>query len=172
MSMKLILSNRMRITVFSILLALSSLVAATEVVVTADELDFQEGAGLSIYEGNARLTQGDSYLTAEVIRVDHADREFKKVSLTGGKRQQVHMYHTPEKGKTGVVEAWADKVRYNIPAGIVTLIGNAKITQGKNMIRAGKIVFDRNKNRIRASKIKKRRVTTVFDLGSHKKKKR
>ncbi len=92
----------------------------------ADRATYSERTGVTTYSGNVIITQGTLKITASNITVNLNDDRSISSALATGSPATFEQIITQEKGLTKGV---AQKIDYNAVSGIVTLTGNAKLTQ-------------------------------------------
>jgi lipopolysaccharide export system protein LptA len=108
--------------------------------ITADELETANGACTSIWRGHAEALQETSRLRADVLTIDF---ERKDPNKTGACGDVTHMraegsvfYVTPTQKVRG------DLAVYEAASNTLTVTGDVVATQGQNVLRGTKMVFN------------------------------
>ena len=126
--------------------------------ISSDALELDQKAQSTTYSGNVLLTQGQMKLTAESLTV----------FLRGGKLGSIEAQGSPARFETRLddgttVTGEAEQIRFDSAARLLTLIGNGKLTQGRNRIENDFIEYDLNKGNLKAGGNKaKKRVEVIF----------
>ena len=109
--------------------------AGLPVEVTADTLSVDQASSAAMFEGNAKVTQGQMQLTAERIHIAYqADGAgVSEVEATG----DVHF-------SNGAEMAEADSALYRVGEGEIALTGSVLLLQGQNTISGDGLVLDLN----------------------------
>lgn len=117
----------------SLLLLLSSNVYALPedanqpIRLTADRATYSERTGITTYSGNVKITQGTLKIGANNITVHLTQNRSIASALASGSPATFEQVVSTEKG---LAKGQANKIDYNATTGIITLTGNAKLTQG------------------------------------------
>ncbi|MDO4250844.1 MAG: lipopolysaccharide transport periplasmic protein LptA [Moraxella sp.] len=100
--------------------------ASQPVRLVADKATYSERTGVTTYSGNVIITQGTLKITSNNIVVNLASDRSITSAVATGSPATFEQVVTAEKG---LAKGQANKVDYNAITGIVTLTGNAKLTQ-------------------------------------------
>lgn len=92
----------------------------------ADRATYSERTGVTSYSGNVTITQGTLKLAADNITVNLSNGRSIQSAVATGRPATMQQVVTKEKG---LAKGQANKIDYNAQSGIVTLTGNAKLTQ-------------------------------------------
>lgn len=92
----------------------------------ADKATYSERTGVTSYSGNVIITQGTLKLAADNITVNLSNGRSIQSAIATGRPATMQQVVTKEKG---LAKGRANKIDYNAQNGIVTLTGNAKLTQ-------------------------------------------
>lgn len=92
----------------------------------ADKATYSERTGVTSYSGNVTITQGTLKLAADKITVNLSNGRSIQSAVATGRPATMQQVVTKEKG---LAKGQANKIEYNAQNGIVTLTGNAKLTQ-------------------------------------------
>mgnify|MGYP001756923201 CR=1 FL=1 len=93
---------------------------------TADKATYSESTNITTYSGNVVITQGTLKITADNIVVHLSDNRSINAVIATGSPATFQQVVTAEKG---LAVGQGNKIEYNAQTGIVTLTGNAKLTQ-------------------------------------------
>lgn len=109
------------------------------VLIEADSAAIDERQGISVYQGNVKVRQGSSVLTADKLTVLHPNKKAEKLIATGKpvKFRQRQDDDKPE------VKARARQAEYLLGSEELILIGDAVVFQGKDSFRSDRIIYDR-----------------------------
>lgn len=92
----------------------------------ADKATYVESTGVTTYSGNVTIEQGTLKIAADAITLNLDDKRSIKTAVASGRPATMQQVVTKEKG---LAKGQANKIDYNAVTGIVTLTGNAKLTQ-------------------------------------------
>ncbi len=92
----------------------------------ADKATYSERTGVTSYSGDVTITQGTLKLTADNITVNLSNNRSIDTAVATGRPATMQQVVTKEKG---LARGQANNIDYNALTGIVTLSGNAKLTQ-------------------------------------------
>ncbi len=92
----------------------------------ADRATYSERTGVTSYSGNVTITQGTLKLAADNITVNLSNGHSIQSAVATGRPATMQQVVTKEKG---LAKGQANKIDYNAQSGIITLTGNAKLTQ-------------------------------------------
>lgn len=93
---------------------------------TADRATYSERTGITTYSGNVVITQGTLKITAANIIVNLSDDRSITSAVATGSPATFEQVVSAEKG---IARGQGSKIDYNAATGIVTLTGNAHLTQ-------------------------------------------
>lgn len=113
----------------------------------ADQAELNEATGVSTYTGRVVLTQGSIELHADRLVVHAAGGELSQITATGN---PVRFRQRPE-GRNKDVTAEAKKLEYQGKSRMLVLIGEAKVTQGRNTFRGQRIEYDLQRESVLAT---------------------
>lgn len=92
----------------------------------ADKATYSERTGVTTYSGNVTITQGTLKMTADNLTVNLTPSRDIDSAVATGRPATIQQIVTQEKG---LAKGQANRIDYNVKTGIVTLTGNAKLTQ-------------------------------------------
>lgn len=129
---------------------------------TADKVDLNQGTHQGEYTGNMQFDQGTSHLRAHkaMTRVNQQNKLIYAVAW-GEKGNPVHYWEQPAKDKPEL-HAYADEMRYYPEKHLIKLLGNARISQGKDSFTAPIILYNTQKKHMIAESNKKARTQIIL----------
>lgn len=132
------------------------------VFVRADSADLNQQKHDGTYKGHVELDQGTTHLRAHFARTK-LDEQNKliKAEAFGNEQQQAHYWTQPDTDKP-MLHAFAHQIYYYPNKHLITLIGKARITQGKNVFSAPVIHFDTQKQHVITQSQKQERTTILY----------
>lgn len=92
----------------------------------ADKATYSESTGVTSYSGNVTITQGTLKMSADNLTVNLTPSRDIASAVATGRPATIQQIVTQEKG---LAKGQANRIDYNVKTGIVTLTGNAKLTQ-------------------------------------------
>lgn len=106
--------------------------------VKADRSEYNEKEGHQSLSGNVLITQGTMKIRADsiIVKLDSQNR----LSVIEGKGSPIIFQQENELGE--LVEGRCNRIRYDAVKGVLTLSGNATLTEPKQRLRSEKIVFN------------------------------
>ncbi|WP_066801939.1 lipopolysaccharide transport periplasmic protein LptA [Moraxella oblonga] len=122
-----------RIYVLSLIIGMSPFVAHAlpsdanqPIRLLADKATYSERTGITTYSGNVTIEQGTLKIAADNITLNLGNNRSIQSAVATGRPATMQQVVTQEKG---LAKGQANKIDYNAVTGIVTLTGNAKLTQ-------------------------------------------
>ncbi|TMJ20338.1 MAG: OstA family protein [Alphaproteobacteria bacterium] len=113
--------------------------SAAPVDVGADRIEVQDRANRAIFSGNVQARQGNMTLSSSRLTVVYAngdDVQIQRLEATGGVTL-----------RTPTETARSQYAIYDLPRGIVTMIGGVNLDQGSNHVQGGRLVLDLDTHR-------------------------
>jgi lipopolysaccharide export system protein LptA len=110
--------------------------------------------GVSIYQGDASLSQGSLSLSAERIQIFNNQKSATKIIAKGKNTKRAH-YQQNQQNQVRFIEAKALKITYFISEQKLRLEGDAYLVQGFNSFRGGRLDYDIKNDKMIAKKSKK-----------------
>lgn len=121
----------------------------------ADRASYNQRTGVSTYSGHVEVSQGSMYLAADKATVYFdAAGSFQHMEAVGN---PAHFRYQPSADKPRI-EGVGDKVDYNAEKALVTVIGHAHFTQGRDQFSGDRIEYDLTKDVVHASSAKGKRI--------------
>ena len=138
--------------------------AQQAVELEADSVEIDDTKGFSTYRGNVDIKQGSIHLRSDKLTVYHANRKVNKFIAEG---RPVHFEQLPDNSKTPT-KATAKKAEYFLIKQELILTGNAVISQGKDVFRSDRIIYDSKNAKVKAGKAAagKQRVKITIQPGT------
>lgn len=125
----------------------------------ADKATYSERTGVTTYSGNVTIEQGTLKIAADNITLNLDDKRSIKSAVATGRPATMQQVVTKEKG---LAKGQANKIDYNAVTGIVTLTGNAKLTQAGASFSGNTIRYSLKLGDVEANAGSGRRVELVF----------
>ncbi len=147
--------NKVFVTVFAItmLYPLPGVALTTDrdqpMLIEADQAELDDSNGISIYRGDIQVTQGTLKLTGDVMTVHAKDGRIEKVVVNGSPAT----YQQRPDGKEEDVFAQSLQMEYYAIPERMILLKNAEVTQGGDVLRSERIVYDVTKDQVNAGSI-------------------
>ncbi|MGS0536752.1 lipopolysaccharide transport periplasmic protein LptA [Pseudoalteromonas sp. SaAl2] len=139
----------------SLLIAFSSLAQDTtppadQVSISADKQQAQLKSNVGIFEKNVEIIHGNRRIKADRLEVHKREDlgDNKQLLVATGKPA----YFEEKQTDGTLMSASADEVRYDVAKRLLTLIGNAKVTQAGQKINAKSITYDMEQQLISAER--------------------
>lgn len=126
---------------------------------SADKATYSQSTGTTRYLGNVVITQGSLKITAQALNVELSDNRSIRLAVATGTPATFEQIISHDKG---LAKGQANKIDYNATTGIVTLTGNAKLSQGGASFSGNTIRYSLKMGDIEASAGKGQRVELVF----------
>lgn len=125
----------------------------------ADRATYSERTGVNSYSGNVTITQGTLKLAADNITVNLSNNRSIQSAVLSGRPATMQQVVTKEKG---LARGQANKIDYNAVNGIVTLTGNAKLTQNGASFSGNVIRYSLKVGDVEATSGGSQRVELIF----------
>lgn len=107
--------------------------------IEADRAEADDQQQVTVYRGDVVLVQGTIRITGDVLTIHYdADRTMTKMVAVG---EPARFRQLPD-GKTEYQHANARRMEYYASDDLIVLLGDAESWQGKDRIRAQRIVYD------------------------------
>lgn len=125
----------------------------------ADRATYSERTGVTSYSGDVVITQGTLKLTASNLTVNLANGSSIETAVAKGSPATMQQIVTQEKG---LAKGQANEIVYNAKNGIVTLRGNARLTQNGASFSGNVIRYSLKVGDVEATAGGNQRVELVF----------
>lgn len=137
--------------------------ASQPIRLLADRATYSERTGVTTYSGNVTIEQGTLKIAADNITLNLDDKRSIKTAVATGRPATMQQIVTKEKG---LAKGQANKIDYNAVTGIITLTGNAKLTQAGASFSGNTIRYSLKLGDVEANAGSGRRVELVFPPSS------
>ncbi|MHB1947913.1 MAG: lipopolysaccharide transport periplasmic protein LptA [Gammaproteobacteria bacterium] len=130
--------------------------------IKADSSAFDYKGGQSTYEGNVKIDQGSSHLTADrVITKNNADHKIEEAIAYG--KDKLAEYTTIPKPGDQLFHAKANVIKFYPPKSMIILEGKVIVTQGENSFNGPLIIYNIKDQTVVAPASKGGRATIIID---------
>ncbi len=130
----------------------------------ADRATYSESTGITSYSGTVVITQGTLKLTADNITVNLSQSRSINSAVATGRPATMQQVVTADKG---LAKGQANKIDYNAVTGIMTLTGNAKLTQNGASFAGNVIRYSLKAGDVEATAGGNQRVELIFPPNSN-----
>ncbi|MFC0820419.1 lipopolysaccharide transport periplasmic protein LptA [Moraxella marmotae] len=126
----------------------------------ADRATYSDRTGVTTYSGKVTIEQGTLKIAADnlTVNLDTNNRSIKTAVATG-RPATMQQVVTQEKG---LAKGQANRIDYNAVTGIVTLTGNAKLTQAGSSFSGNVIRYSLSEGDVEANAGGGQRVELIF----------
>ena len=126
----------------------------------ADRATYSERTGVTTYSGKVTIEQGTLKIAADnlTVNLDTNNRRIRSAVATG-RPATMQQVVTQEKG---LARGQANRIDYNAVTGIVTLTGNARLTQAGSSFSGNTIRYSLSEGDVEANAGAGQRVELVF----------
>ncbi len=107
-------------------------------MIEADRVELDDAAGISVYSGNIRVTQGTLVLTGERMTVHNKGDDIQKVLVSGNPAT----YKQRPDGRDNDVNAKSKRMEYYTDPERIILLEQAEVDQAGDILRSERIVYD------------------------------
>lgn len=125
--------------------------ASMPIDLVADSGYYDQVAGIAVYEGNVKIAQGASTIWADKIKVTLKNNAAQLIEATSNGKGLVKFVY---KGEKQPIKGQGNKATYKVPSKTVTLTGNAKVEQGKDVVKGNSLTYDLAKEVIKGSRVR------------------
>lgn len=133
--------------------------AKKPIKLSADRATYKESTGVTTYSGNVIISQGTLKINADSITLNLSKKRSINTAIAKGHPARMEQVITAAKGKA---KGQANSIEYNNITGILTLTGNAKLTQNGASFAGNKIRYSLKEGDVEALGGKKQRVELIF----------
>jgi lipopolysaccharide export system protein LptA len=130
--------------------------------IVSDSSLFNYKTGQDIYEGNVRIDQGTSHLTADRL-VTQKDKKHKIISAIAYGIKTPAIYITIPKPGDLIMHAAAKTISFYPPTSTVVLENEVVVTQGENNFHGQHIIYNMKDQIVSAPPSKNGRATIVIE---------
>lgn len=125
----------------------------------ADRATYSENTGITTYSGNVTIEQGTLKIASDNITLNLSNDRKIKSAVATGRPATFEQVITKEKG---LAKGRANRIDYNAITGIVTLTGNAKLTQAGSSFAGNTIRYSLKSGDVEANAGGGQRVELIF----------
>lgn len=131
--------------------------------IISDSSTFNYKTGSNVYEGNVKIDQGSTHLTADRVTTANGDNHKMKEAIAYGLNNKLAEYTTLPKPGDPILHAKAKTIKFYPPTSMVVLEGNVIVTQGKNSFEGPVIIYNMKDQTVTAPASKTGRATVVIE---------
>lgn len=118
--------------------------------ITGDNAEFQDK--IAVWTGNVRVVQAEAILTTDRLEAELSDAgDFEKIRAIGEVRYS-----------NGVEAISGDRALFDERERTITMLDNVIVTQGKQVLAAGKVIYWIDTGKIRFTPAKGKRIRGLF----------
>jgi lipopolysaccharide export system protein LptA len=130
--------------------------------VEADSVIYNYKTGVDVYEGNVKVNQGTTHITADRL-VTKSNKEHRiKEAAAFGLQTLAHYWTLPKMGDPEV-HAYAKVIKFYPLESNVTLEQEVRVTQGENVFQGELIHYNSNDQTITVPALKNGRAVIVYN---------
>ncbi len=161
--------NYKKIVFFILLIAPMTLLALQDddrqiMHINSDSSTFNYKTGANVYDGNVKIDQGTTHLTADrVVTTSNAKHKIEEAIAYG--LSQLAEYTTLPKTGDDVLHAKAKVIKFYPAQSLVMLEGDVIVTQGKNSFHGPVITYNMKDQIVTAPPSKTGRATIIIEPG-------
>ncbi len=115
--------------------------------IEAQSVIVDETTGFSEFSGNAEVRQGSLLLLAELIQVQTNNDEVVSM-IAKGSLEKPAKYVQSQENQARFIEAYATLITYDVNAGMIFLVGNARLVQGFDSFSGNTLNYDINNDKV------------------------
>jgi len=115
--------------------------------IEAQSVIVDETTGFSEFSGNAEVRQGSLLLLAELIQVQTNNDEVVSM-IAKGSLEKPAKYVQSQENQARFIEASATLITYDVNAGMIFLVGNARLVQGFDSFSGNTLNYDINNDKV------------------------
>ncbi len=131
--------------------------------IISDSSTFNYKTGTNLYEGNVKIDQGSTHLTADRVTTRNNDKHKMEEAIAYGLNDKLAEYTTLPKPDDPILHAKAKTIKFYPATSIVILEGNVIVTQGKNSFEGPIIIYNMKDQVVTAPPSKTGRATVVIE---------
>lgn len=154
---------------YTLLLFLSALTFQAEALPTDNQQPatmsansgiYNRNTGVGVYIGDVAIKQGTTTVNADKVITYNDKTHTVNKAVAIGINAPAHFQTLPQQGQQ-ILDAYAKEIDYYPQQKLAVLIGNAKVTQGKNVLNSPKIFYDMQKDQVTTTSSPNQRTTMV-----------
>ncbi len=118
------------------------------IALEADEGTYDQQAGMAVYKGNVKVTQGVSTIWADKLTIVLKDNAAERIEATGN---PVKFKYAGDKQP---ITGQGKQAIYDVTDKIITLAGGAVVKQGTDMVKGDRLTYHLDKEIIRGKRVR------------------
>jgi lipopolysaccharide export system protein LptA len=131
--------------------------------IISDATTFNYKTGANTYEGNVKLDQGSTHLTADRVTTTNNAKHKIEEAIAYGLNNKLAEYITLPKEGDSALHAKAKTIKFYPTQSLVVLEGNVIVTQGKNSFEGPIIIYNMKDQTVTAPASKTGRATVIIE---------
>ncbi len=125
--------------------------------INSESAELREKEGYALYSGDVRMTQGTLEIDADRVELFFPEEELERAVIYGDEDKRAYFQQIPKEGEP-LVKGTASRIVYQISPDEIRLLGDAIFCQKGNEQKGKRIIYDIDKDIMRA----KARTRSVF----------
>lgn len=117
-------------------------------MLAANSADLNQQIHRGDYEGDVKFDQGTRHLRASRATTEGDENNKLRFAIVYGNKEKLAHYWEKTSINKPLMHAWAQEIRYYPQKHRLELVGNAKVTQGKDSFSAPYICYDIQKQHV------------------------
>ena len=134
------------------------------IYIEADNVEIDDGKGVSIFQGNVDVAQGSIRFTADKVVVTRTEGKSDHIRATGNPVT----FEQKQEGEKEPVRGRSRTVEYDTDSEIIHMTGDSVLFQGKDSFKSDRITYDRTKSLVRAGASAKGKQRVRISIESQK----
>jgi lipopolysaccharide export system protein LptA len=135
--------------------------------IVADATLFNYKTGQDSYEGNVKVDQGTTHLTADKLITEKNEQHKIISAIAYGTQRLAELITLPSEGAE-LLHAKSKIIKFYPPTSILVLEDNVFVEQGRNSFRGSVIIYNMKEQMVAAPASKNGRATIVIDAKTPK----
>jgi lipopolysaccharide export system protein LptA len=131
--------------------------------IVADATTFNYKTGSTTYEGNVKIDQGSTHLTADRVTTTNNSKHKIEEAIAYGLNNKLAEYVTLPKQGDAILRAKAKTIKFYPGNSTVLLEGNVIVMQGKNSFEGPVVIYNMKDQIVTAPASKTGRATVVIE---------
>jgi lipopolysaccharide export system protein LptA len=115
--------------------------------IEAQSVVVDETTGFNEFSGDVEVRQGSLLLLAELIQVQTENEEVVSM-IAKGSLEKPAKYIQSQENQARFIEATATLITYDVNAGMIFLVGNARLVQGFDSFSGNTLNYDINNDKV------------------------
>ena len=123
---------------------------STPISITANTLTIENKKGISTYQGNVQITQGDNLLKGNIVTV-MTNKSNKVTRIIATETGHKLAYFQEKNNDNVTIKAWGKEIVYDVKNEIIQLTEKAKLFQKDNLFTGHFIEYDQKTEQVKAN---------------------